>query len=59
MVSEVTIVVEDKNTNEQESTEVPESANGTTRWSKPKVRNTLGGKNPQYQTKGRGITKPG
>lgn len=37
----------------------PENVETARRWSKPKVRNSIGGKNPQIHTKGRGVTKPG
>lgn len=51
------VVVQEPKT--QEANEPQVTLNATSLSNRLKVRNPLGGKNPQVQTKGRGVTKPG
>lgn len=56
---ETPIWLEKQNPKETELPLAADTVDNTRRWSKAKVRNSSGGKNPQIHTKGRGITKPG
>lgn len=56
---ETTTTVADQGNTVEESHEDPVKVITTSQISKPRVRNPLGGKNPQIPTKRRGVTKPG